>query len=143
MEYTFDGGGKPCYSIKNCLEGYDGSYAQVHNRSEMSHDSFVKAVKRHFSNTNVRVVSRNRVVYLNPPVRSMRHAPGVLYFEGDWYKMLNGVALNRVQQVVNLTDSYKRNCDFVKQLNKALDVYFIEDYVAVAERGCCILREVD
>lgn len=138
MIYVYDGG-KPCYGIKNCLQGYDGSYAQVYNKSQMSHDGFVKAIKRHFSDTDVRVVSRDKVVHLNPPVRSAKRVPGVLYFEGDWFGMLCG-PLNRTQQVINLTDTYKRNCDFVKQLNLALITYEIDDYEAVAERGACILR---
>ena len=141
--YTFYGSGKPCYSIKNCLKDYKGAYAQFCNCSDMSHDSFVKAVKRHFADTNVCVVSRNKIVYLNTPIRSIRRAPGVLYFEGDWNKTLKTVPLNRVQQVVNLTDSYKRNCDFVKQLGLALITYEIDGYEAVAERGCCILRRVN
>lgn len=141
-ELVFYGDGKACYSWKKCLQDYDRSPAIVKNQSGMSHNSFVKSLRRFLDGSGVTVVSRGGVVYLNPPVRSVSRAPSVLYYEGDWDDLVNGIKHYKEQQVVNLTDAYKRNCDFVKQLNRALEVYGVTEYEAVAVRGSCVLRRV-
>lgn len=142
LKIYFEGEGKPsdiCYDV---FADYDGSPAMVINRSKLSHDGMTQAIKRYF-NGAVSVVSRKGILYLNRPVRTVKKAPSVLYYEGDWERMLS-TELRRVQQVVNLTDDYKRNCDFVKQLNTALALYFPDlEYVAGAKSGSCLLATFD
>lgn len=130
-------------SWDDCFKDYDRSYAIVVNKSQKSHEAFVRSLKRYLKGTNIKAVSRNGTVYLNPPVKFVKKIPTVIYYEGDWDAVFN--ALNPCypeRQVVNLTQDYKRNCDFVKQLNRALEARNDENYEAVAVKGCCVLRRV-
>ena len=145
QKIIFKGGCKPAVAWKEALAGYDGSPAMVVNESDMTHDGMTQALKRYlwYWPYECRVVSRKGVLYLNLPLKECQRVPSVLYYEGDWEKLLSG-AVRRCQQVVNLTNDYKNNCDFVKQLNRAIDLYaYGSDLEARSQRGRCILATVD
>ena len=66
----------------------------------------------------------------------------MIYYEGSWDAVFDNLRPYPEQQVVNLTQDYKRNCDFVKQLNRALEAREIDNFEAVAVNGRCILRRL-
>lgn len=129
-------------SWDDCFKDYDRSYAIVVNKSQKSHEAFVRSLKRYLEGTNIKAVSRNGTVYLNPPVKFVKKIPTVIYYEGNWDAIFDNLRPYPEQQVVNLTQDYKRNCDFVKQLNRALEAREIDNFEAVAVNGRCMLRRV-
>lgn len=129
-------------SWDDCFIDYDKSYAIVVNKSQMSHNTFTHSLRRYLKGTDIKVVSRKGTIYLNPPVKFAKKIPTVIYYEGNWDAVFDNLRPYPEQQVVNLTQDYKRNCDFVKQLNRALEAREIDNFEAVAVNGRCMLRRV-
>lgn len=138
-EYVFRCEGKPYYSWKKCLQDFKhGEYAVVKNESDMTHNAFMHGLRYYLPDE--RVVSRKGVAYINPPIKNAVKIPGVLYYKGDWFDFVYSIEPRSEQQVINLTDDYKRNSDFVWQVNRALETNGIEGFKAFSVKGCCVLK---
>ena len=123
------------------LREYDGSPIMIFNDTSKSQDAITQSLKRYLNayfDFPCRVISRKKILYVNPPLRSAIRVPGVIYFEGDW-DVLYDVQLKRCQKVVNLTNDNKRNCDFVRRLNDVLFMYGFDNFEAWSVKGMCVL----
>ena len=98
----------------------------------------IRELSRHFD--DVRVTSSGGVITINPTLKEVVRVPGYLYYDGSFRRMLNGAEINGCTRIVNLTNKYALNKDFIKAINRYIyNSGCLIGYEARSVAGMCII----